>query len=167
MRVIRAVHRHSASGCFTTSGRGLALATLWCALLAASVVANDDHPTGGPAIPPGQERLIATMLGKGTQIGDCKLVRSGVEYTVIRAIYKCRHHGGRVTLELSHRLNVTAPSSIQAGQFAITLESGSPPLSFQDALVSRVRSRESDFVWTWAEPAAVDDALEDEAGVTD
>src|SRR5438105_10179443 len=100
------------------------------------------------------------MLGKGTRIGGCELIRSRVEYTVIKATYKCPHHGGRVAFELCHPLNVTAPSSIQTGQFAITLQSGSPPLSFQDALVSRIRSRETDFVWTWAEPAAVDDALE-------
>ena len=159
MRVMRAVPSHHASRGRTGCRRALALTALCCALLVVSTAgADDDDRGGGPAIPPGEERLIATMLGKGTRIGNCKLTRSSVEYTVINAAYKCRH-GDRVTLELCHPANATAPS-VQTEQFAITLQSGSPPLGFQEALVARIRSREADFVWTWAEHAAVSDDSE-------
>jgi hypothetical protein len=49
-------------------------------------------------------------------------------------------------------LDVTTPLT-QVGAFALTTLSGTPPLDFEDALVSRIRSRESLFVWTWPEPA--------------
>lgn len=167
MDVMRTVRNQCASRCPTTSRRGLALTALCSALLAVSVaMANVGDPaTGGPAIPPGEERLIEAMLGRGTRIGKCKLIKSRVEYTVITAIYKCRDDG-RVTLELCHPMNATAPS-IQTGQFAITLESGSPSLGLLDALVSRIRPREADFVWTWAEHAPVENDAEDLSEVRD
>ena len=166
MRVMRTAHSHPVSCWLAKSGRGLALTILWCVVIAGSAALADDARSGGPAIPPGEERLIATMLGKGTRLSGCKLVRSGVEYTVINASYKCRP-GGRVKLELCHPQNVTAPAFVQTQQFAITLQDGSPPLGFQDALVARIRSKEADFVWTWAEQAAVDGDADDKPSATD
>ena len=167
MRVMRTAHGHPTPRGLATPGRTIAVAILYTALLAASVAVakDDDARTGGPAIPPGEERLIAAMLGKGTRIGTCKLTKSRVEYTVITATYKCRR-AGRVTLELCHPRNVTAPSFVQTQQFAITLQSGSPPLGFQDALVARIRSKEADFVWTWAEHAAADEEAHDTPAAT-
>ena len=154
MRVMRAVRSHSAFSWLTMCGRGLALATLWCALLAASAVAadEDDYATRNPAIPAGEERLIAAMLGRGTLVRDCKLISGGVEYTVIVATYNCPH--GQVTIELGHPQDATGPFT-PTEQFAITVQSGSPPPGFQDDFLSRIRSRENDFVWIWPENAPV------------
>jgi hypothetical protein len=127
-------------------------------LLVGSVIAaNDDYATHSPAIPPGEERLIATMLGRSTLVRGCRLISGGVQYTVINATYECPR--GPVTLELTHVLNATE-ASIQTGHFAITVLSGSPPPDFQEALLSRIRSRERAFVWIWQEHVA----LEDDAG---
>ena len=87
------------------------------------------------------------MLGRGMALPDCTLVSCGVEYTVIEATYSCLD--GDVTLELGHPQNAT-DASFQTAQFAITVQSGTPPPDLQDALVSLVRSREADFVWGWA-----------------
>ena len=135
------------------AGGSLALATLY-ALLAASVAAAEDYGTRAPAIPAGQERLIGTMLGRGTLVGDCKFSAGGVDYTVIRATYRCPR--GQVALELTHLQDGTA-DSIQTGQFAVTLQSGSPPSGFQEALLARIRSGEAGFSWTWPEIAPLDD----------
>jgi len=145
-----------------TWGRGVALAALLSALLAASVVAadDDDRPAAEPAIPPGEEALIAAMLGRGMAVGECALIGAGVEYTVIKATYRCP--GGETTLELGHPQNATVRSA-QTKQFAITVESGSPPPIFQHALASRIRSHERDFQWGWQERpgAAEDDGTDD------
>ena len=142
--------------------RGVALAAALCALLAASVVAagDDDHPTGEPAIPPGEEGVIAAMLGRGMMVNECTLIRGGVEYTVIKATYNCL--AGEVTLELGHPRYATA-ASIQTGQFAITVQSGSPSAGFQDALASRVRSQEQNFAWSWPQGDAAAEADGDAA----
>ena len=148
---MRAVHSRSKSSWLTTSARGLALTTLCYASLAAPVAAADRYP----AIPPGEERLIAAMLGRARLIRDCKLISGGVHYTVIRATYNCPRTG-QFTLELGHLLNATE-ESVQTGQFAIAVVSGSPPPDFGEALLSRIRSRESEFVWTVAEDAPAED----------
>ena len=134
----------------------VALTAVLYGLLAAPVLrAGDDAPLGDPAIPPGEEDLIATMLGRGRSLQYCTLVRAGVEYTVIKATYDCL--GGEVTLQLDHPRNATA-NSTRTGQFAITLRSGAPTPGFQDDLASLVRSREAGFQWSWPlnEPPAED-----------
>jgi hypothetical protein len=100
------------------------------------------------------------MLGRGMALPQCTLISGGVEYTVIKATYHCL--GGEVALELGHPLTA-ATTSTQTGQFAITVQRGSPPPDFGDALVSLIRSREQNFAWTWAEYDAAakdDDAAE-------
>jgi hypothetical protein len=129
-------------------GRALVLAALWCVLLATSVGAVT--PAIEFVIPPGQEALIASMLGRGMALPDCTLISGGVNFTVIEATYSCV--GGSVTLELDHPQN--ADTSAQTAQFAISVRSGTPPLEFQEALVSLVLSRENSFVWAWAESGA-------------
>ena len=143
---------------------GLALrVTFICALLGTPVLAEEEE--SGPAIPPGQEELLAAMLGRGTPLaGDCRLSSGGVEYTIIRATYACP--GGPVVFELAHPSqagNTATPTK----QFAITLKSGTPPGDMADAFVSLVRSREDDFKWTWPADSnehAVDGDAEDEDG---
>ncbi len=160
---MRPVDRRPASRWRTMCGRGVALAAVLSALLSGPVIAADDDDlvAGDPAIPPGEETLIATMLGRGTLVHDCKLMSGGVEYAVIKATYNCPR--GEVTLELGHLQNATATST-QIGQFALTVQSGSPPPGFQEALASRIQSRETYFAWSWPEyHAAVDDAGDDGA----
>ena len=100
MRVMRAVRSHPGSSWLTTFARGLALAILCHASLAASVAAEEDQANRYPAIPPGEERLIASMLGRARLVRDCKLISGGVQYTVIKATYDCPR--GQVSLELGH-----------------------------------------------------------------
>ena len=159
---MRPVQSRRPSRSCTTRARGVALAALSCALLAASVVAaNDgDVPIGEPAIPPGEEELIAGMLGRGMALRDCTLASGGVEYTVIKATYACP--AGAVSLVLDHPQNATAASMV-TGQFAVTLQSGAPPAGFGEALASLIRAREAAFVWSWPEhegAAADDEAAE-------
>ena len=159
---MRAVHSGSPSRWRMMCGRGVALAVV---LLAGSVISadGDEYPPGDPAIPPGEEEVIAAMLGRGMALHDCTLISGGVQYTVIKARYNC-FPGNEVTLELGHPRNATLPS-IQTGQFAITIQSGTPPPGFQDALASLVRSREGAFEWSWPEydPAAENDDADDDA----
>jgi len=158
---MRPVQSHSASPWRMMCGRGVALAAVLCTLLGASVVAaDDDGDTGDPVIPPGEEQLIANMLGKGIGLQYCNLVSGGVEYSVIKATYNCL--GNQVMVELGNPRNATA-TSIQTGQFAITVQSGSPTAGFQDALASLVRSQEGNFQWTLPQHEAAtanDDAAE-------
>jgi hypothetical protein len=138
-------------------GRAIALAAGLCALLSASIVGaqDDGGPATLPAIPPGEETLIAAMLGRGALVRDCKLVSGGVEYTAIKAVYHCPH--GDVALELGHPENATGPST-ETGQFAITVLAGTPLPGFADDLLSRIRSREDRFTWI---------RTEDNSGVED
>jgi hypothetical protein len=154
---MRPIHSRGGSPRRMKWSRSVALAAVLCAPLAASVaVAERDAAMGDPAIPPGEEELIASMLGRGTTLHDCTLLSADVEYDVIKATYGCL--GGEVTLALGHPTEAT-PTSTQTGQFAITVESGSPPPGFADALVPLVRAREGDFQWNWpqAEAGAEDD----------
>ena len=105
------------------------------------------------------------MLGRGMFVHDCTLASGGVEYTVIKATYACP--GGAVSLQLDHPRNATATSTVTT-QFAITVQSGSPPPGFENALASLVRSQEDGFQWSWPEDdAAADDDDADEDGAAE
>jgi hypothetical protein len=83
-----------------------------------------------------------------------------VQYDVIKATYGCG--GGDLTIQLAHPRHATT-GSVRTAQFAITVESGTPPPGFPEAIVSLVRSREAGFAWTAPERdrAATDgDAVE-------
>src|SRR5438105_71718 len=76
-------------------------AALLCALLCAPALAAANEASGTPVIPPGQEELLATMLGKGAVLPDeCKLADAEVDHTTIKAKYTCP--GGEVVFELAH-----------------------------------------------------------------
>lgn len=151
---MRSAPHRSASPWRWTCGRAVALTVVSWALLATSLVAASDaqSPPVEPVITPGQEALIASLLGRGMALPDCALVGCGVDHTVIVATYGCPD--GDVTLELGHPQNAT-DTTTQTAQFAITVQSGTPPPpDFQQALVSLVRAREASFVWALAESAA-------------
>ena len=125
-------------------GRGLALAAMLWTLLATSVVAaDDDEATVDAVIPPGEEQVVADMLGRGAGLQYCALVSGGIRDNVISGVYNCV--GNEVRVELANPRNATA-TSIQTGQFAVTVQ-GSPTAGFQDDLVARVRSAEGSFQW--------------------
>jgi hypothetical protein len=153
---------HSASLSWIACGRCLRRAagatTTLCALLLAPVVVaqNGAADADEPAIPPGQEELLADMLGQGATLPECDLVDGQANYTTITATYACPN--GEVVFTLAHR-SQGGRSATPTERFAITLQSGSPPHGFADALVSRVRSREGDFEWKW--PTKGDDETGD------
>jgi hypothetical protein len=150
------------NACRPSVGRA-AGAILVGALLFTPALAADEAPVpAGPMIPPGQEELLLAMLGKGMTLAGCTLTGGEVVYTTITATYACA--GGPAVFELSHP-STAARSAIQTAQFALTLQSGSPPRSLADALVSLIRSREDAFEWEIL-PGA-DDAPEGDAGDQD
>jgi|SRR5689334_19473571 len=129
-----------------TTMHGIALAaTLWTLLATSVVAADDDAATGEPVIPPGEEQVVADMLGRGAGLQYCTLVSGGIHDNVISGVYNCL--GNEVRVELGSLRNATA-TSIQTGQFAVSVQ-GSPTAGFQDDLVARVRSAEGNFQWTW------------------
>jgi hypothetical protein len=95
-------------------------------------------------IPPGQEELLTAMLGKGLTLAGCTLTDGAVVYTKVEATYACS--GGTAVFELMHP-SMAPPSAVETDQFAITLQSGSPPRSLTDSLVSLIRAREDQFEW--------------------
>jgi hypothetical protein len=126
--------------------------TLGSIATATRVAADQDGEAatdlGEPAIGPGQEELVAGMLGKGATLpGACELTDGHTEYSVVTATYVCGGLGV-VVLELIHPRHA-APSTTQTEHFAIAVESGSPPESLTDAIAALIRARESDFEWTW------------------
>ena len=107
-----------------------------------------EEPTPGPAalvIPPGEETLLAEMLGTGQELaGGCKFTDGNVQSAVVQATYVCAD--GKVVLDLRHP--DTAPAdAVRTGKFALTIVSGTAPAGFMDALVARIRAREGEFGW--------------------
>ena len=151
-------------GSWKTRGRyvvrsGAASVALLCALLFAPALAADSPPVSpDPMIPPGEEELLADMLGRGVSPAGCQLTGAAVEYSIVKATYACAE--GEAVFELRHPSSASA-SAIQTAQFAITLLSGSPPHSLADALVSLIRSREDAFEWEWP-PGNDADAVDDD-----
>ena len=98
-------------------------------------------------VPPGQEELLAAMLGRGAALpGPCTFVGAGADHAIIRSTYSCPH--GTVVFELRHPSNAPG-NATHTAQFAIMLHSGAPPDGLTDALASLIRSRESAFTWKW------------------
>jgi hypothetical protein len=121
----------------------------------ASAAPSDKPPASGDSegeavIQPGQEELLATMLGKGEKLpGECVFTAGRIEHTFVRGTYTCP--GGEVVIELVHPSK--APASAQETEhFAIVVASGSPPSDLAPALEGRIRAREGDFKWFWLEP---------------
>jgi len=86
------------------------------------------------------------MLGKdGGLPGGCTLTTGDVEKTIVKATYACPQ--GDVVVELTH------PGAAPAGathtqKFGVRVASGTPPPDFQNALLARIRERETDFSWS-------------------
>jgi hypothetical protein len=151
------IPRWAARGRWTLHG---ARCALLCAVLVAPALAAADESSasGDPAIPPGEEELVAAMLGQGVPLAGCTFTGAALVYTSIQATYDCS--GAPVSFELVHP-SKAPPSAIQTAEFALTLQSGSPPRSLADALVSRIRAQEAAFEWEWPAAVPADDAEDD------
>ena len=97
-------------------------------------------------ISPGQEELLGAMLGKDSTLpGDCKLAGGSIEKTIVKATYACP--SGEVVVELEHPAAAPADAT-RTDKFALHIERGTPPPGLQNALLSRIRERETQFHWT-------------------
>lgn len=107
-------------------------------------------PSGGTTavIPPGHEELLAEMLGRGAALpGPCSFANGQIEADTVIASYACPT--GEVVFTLRHPTKATSDATLTE-QFAVAVQSGSPPAALTDELTSRIRSREGEFEWTWA-----------------
>jgi hypothetical protein len=139
----------------------LSLALLAIAAMAAAAqeaARSDGEPRSQPAgdgsaggadavVPPGQEDLLAEMLGKGATLPEgCKLTDGRVEHSTVEATYSCP--AGEVVFELSHPSRAGGAAT-RTDRFGLTLRSGSPPQGLAPALAARIRSKEAAFEWKW------------------
>src|SRR5712691_618151 len=100
------------------------LAAVIRALVFAGVVSGA-APVLAQVILPGQEDVLAAMLGSGVTLPDgCTFADGQVERAVVRATYRCP--SGDVVIELSHR-DVPDPRAIRTERFALSVVAGSPP----------------------------------------
>jgi hypothetical protein len=130
-----------------SSLRALALAGLL--VLSPSAVAQSP-----PVIAPGQEPLLADMLGKDASLpGGCAWAGATVEETRVVSWYTCA--GERVELELRHPTDALAPdAAARTDRFAVRLKSSSAPPDLAAAIAVRIRAREAEFRWVGAGGAA-------------
>ncbi len=92
------------------------------------------------------------MLGHGAELPEgCKLDSAGVEYTVIKAKYRCEF--GKVAIELAYP-TADDPAEVETDSFRVAILEGSPPQGFLDALTAVIREHEAEFVWV--DPAAAE-----------
>lgn len=125
------------------------------AVLAAAAQATDQLEVAPTAvIPPGQEALLLAMLGRGVALPEsCALSDGRILRSVVKATYACPL--GAVVVELAHP-DDAGDAAATTQQFALRVESGSPPESLLDALTASVRAQEDQF--QWVRPAEVDAA---------
>lgn len=104
------------------------------------------------AIPPGQDAIIAKLLGEGVALPYCRLENAAIEQTLVRALFSCKHEQ-QLAVELRH------PSQ-NRGTFATTQKFalfGKPAdLKLELAAVAaRIRENEADFQWIELQPVAL------------
>ena len=127
----------------------IAAAALACAarpLAAQPEGGNTPPPTElQHVIPPGQEPLLADLLGSGQTLpGGCKFADGQIQQSTIIATYDC--DGGQVVIDVVHPEE--APSgALLTERFALTVRKGTAPQGLTDAILARVRAREGEFEW--------------------
>jgi hypothetical protein len=98
-------------------------------------------------IPPGQEELLADMLGRGATLpGECKFNGVEADHAIISTTYSCP--SGEVVFELRHP-SEAARGATRTERFGMTVKSGTPPAGLTDALAALIRSHETKFEWKW------------------
>jgi hypothetical protein len=124
----------------------LALAAAACIglVLACARRGADDDGTDF-AIPPGQEELLADMLGRGVQLpGECTWTGGSVDADVVRSSYQCA--GGPLRFELRRAADAPADAP-RVGRFGVVAIEGSAPPDFMAALLARIGAREREVGW--------------------
>jgi hypothetical protein len=100
---------------------------------------------GQAVIPPGQEDLLAAMLGRGAELPEaCGFAAGQVERSIVRGVYRCP--GGEVVIELRHP-TVAPMAASRTEKIALVTVRGTPPAALLAALMERVRQREGAFEW--------------------
>lgn len=140
--------------CLRRAGVRALQAGLFCVLLVAPAwasqedlgdMAEGNEPPPALVVSPGQEALISTMLGHGTALPDgCKFTGGSVDGGTILSTYNCP--SGKVVFQLTHPNNAENAAT-ETEDFAITVQSGAPPVELTDVLASMIRSHETDFAW--------------------
>jgi hypothetical protein len=141
--------------------RGLAVA----ALLASPALARAQ--AGLAFIGPGQEELLAEMLGKSSALpGGCAWAGASVERARVVSSYGCA--GGRVEIELRHPGDAVDAADARTASFAIHVRASAAPAApagLVEAIEARVRAREAAFHWlTPGEVEGHAPVLDDERG---
>src|SRR5262249_21800405 len=78
-------------------------------------------------IPPGQESLIADMLGVHTALpGPCRFTGASVDHNRVVGRYVCDPDARAVTIELRHRSDASIFAT-HTSQFALVETSGNAP----------------------------------------
>jgi hypothetical protein len=135
-----------------TADTFVTLAVLAALLFASTLAAEDGSLDQSldlhePVVPPGQDQLLAEMVGRGAPLpDDCKFAGGGADGPVIQTTYTCP--SGKIVFELVHPDNAGDEATLTE-QFAITLKSGTPPEGLEEVLVWLIRQREADFEWLW------------------
>jgi hypothetical protein len=100
------------------------------------------------AIPPGQDALLATMLGRGETLpGGCRFAGGHVAATVVFGDYDCVD--GAVAIEL-HDPAEAPSNAVRTDTFAIVVRSGTAPAELITALMARIQAHEAKLEWTQA-----------------
>jgi len=135
---------------------GLALAAL------ASPAARADV---GHVVPPGQEDLVAEMLGRGEELAGCRLVQVDMHPSAIEGTYRCREVHDGVMLVLAYP-STDPGATFSTLKFAVTTH-GPAPAGLLDALRRRILQHEAGWSWLSANdslPAAATDARAEAGG---
>jgi MYXO-CTERM domain-containing protein len=119
-----------------------------CALCAHFISPAFAQPPDDHVVPPGQEALLADMLGHGAPLpAQCRFTSGQANGRVVLGAYTCP--GGEVVIELRHP-STAAPDHPRTEQFAVAVRSGTAPAELITALMERIRAREDDFEWVSA-----------------
>ena len=103
------------------------------------------QPGYAAVVPPGEEELLAQMLGLGATLpAECRFTDGDANGPIIRGDYACG--ANQATFEL-HYPSDAPPSAPHTAKFALVLHSGTPPPELTDALLSLIRSKEGAFEW--------------------
>ncbi|MBI5477763.1 MAG: hypothetical protein HY906_02840 [Deltaproteobacteria bacterium] len=99
-------------------------------------------------IPPGQEALLAEMLGREAALPDgCRWARASIDLSVATSHYLCGSPARAVSLILRHQQAPVA-AGVATRHFVIGRGEGSPPDALLAAVAERVRANEGR--WRWA-----------------
>ena len=132
------------------------------ALLASPALARAQ--AGQAFIGPGQEDLLAEMLGKGSALpGGCAWTGASVERARVVSSYGCAD--ARVEIELRHPGDAVEAADARTESFALRVHAGAAPPGLVAAIEARVRVGEAAFHWlTPGEVEGRAPILDDERG---